>query len=167
MADGWARVLKWGDIDVGPMRWMLAGLALLFAGCLGSPASVFGAAANLDCSTNQAGVVSASSDVVFPATVPDDVKASFGPIPRVTVHAREGQRLQAVATWVPTTGDVGILYDGPRSNAVETDLSWTSYGEVSEGDYTLELQGTPMGFGVTYTLYLVATGCTPIVNGEA
>lgn len=148
------------------MRWLLplAALPFILAGCLGSPASVFDSHRGEDCSVNQAGLVAASADVVFPSEVPDDVKQQFGPVPRITVHAREGQTLHASASWAPVSGDVGVVFDGPSGHQVVTERTWSSFGEVSEGDYTLELEGTPMGFQVTYTLQLVATGCTPIVD---
>lgn len=105
--------------------------------------------------------MAASADLVFPADVPDEVKDPFGPTPRISVHAREGQLLHASAAWAPASGEVDVRFDGPGANEVETDLTWSSHGEVSEGDYTLELAGAPMAFEVTYTLTLVASGCTP------
>ena len=144
------------------MRWLAAAaLPLLFAGCLGSPGSFLDASAVVDCSSQHASVVSARTDVLLPADVPDEARSAFGPIPRITVHAREGQTLTATAVYVPTSGEVDVLYDGPHSNQATTDMTWQSSGEVSEGDYTLELEGAPMAYGVTYTLFLVASGCTP------
>jgi hypothetical protein len=58
-------------------------------------------------------------------------------------------------------GELEVLFDGPAGNAIVTDNSWTSSGEVPAGDYSLELAGSPMAYDVTYTLYLVASGCTP------
>jgi hypothetical protein len=149
------------------MRWSLPAAVLLaigpfaLAGCLGSPGGVF-AGVHEDCSTSESSLVAVSADVIFPGSVPEDVKAEFGTLPRITVHAREGQNVQAVAAWAPMSGLAEVAYDGPRQDRVETSNSWTSFGEVHEGNYTLELQGAPMAFEVVYSLYLSASGCTPI-----
>jgi hypothetical protein len=150
--------MRWPSL---PAAVLIAVAPFALAGCLGSPSGVF-AGVHEDCSTSEAALVGANTDVIFPGTVPDDVKGQFGNLPRITVHAREGQKVQAVATWMPLSGEAEVSYDGPRSAQVETGRTWTSFGEVSEGNYTLELQGTPMAFQVTYTLYLIASGCTPI-----
>jgi hypothetical protein len=142
------------------MRWMPAALVLLLPGCLGSPIDPF--AASVDCSVDRQVVVSASKDFLFPSSMPEEARESFGALAKVTVHAREGQKVQAIATRVAGAGGVEVDYDGPRGTAIETDNSWTSDGEVSQGDYTLELVGSPMAYEVTYTLYLTAYGCTPV-----
>ena len=142
------------------MRWLLAALALLAPGCIDPSVDAF-EIGRQDCSSSQQAVTSADTDVLLPSSVPDDVRESFGPLARITVHAREGQTLQAVATWVEVAGDVEVLFDGPGRNVVESDNGWVSTGVVGEGDYTLELAGSPMAYDVTYTLYLAAIGCTP------
>jgi ABC-type uncharacterized transport system auxiliary subunit len=144
------------------MRWVLAALLLLVPGCIsGSPAAnVFNI--GQDCSSNQQTVVATSGDVLLPATMPASMRESFGPRAVVSVTAREGQSLLAVATWAPSAGEVEVLFDGPGTNQATTDYAWTSQGEVEAGDYTLELVGDPMAFEVTYTLYISATGCTPV-----
>jgi hypothetical protein len=143
------------------MRWLvLAAFVVLTPGCLNaSSGGLFEAA--LDCSVDHQIVMAASKDLLMPADMPRDVRDSFGPPALVTVHAREGQTLQAVATWAAVGGEVAVQFDGPWDATVETDNTWTGGGEVSAGDYTLELTGSPMAFDVTYTLYLLASGCTP------
>lgn len=146
------------------MRWLLAPLVLTlsFAGCIGSsPASVFSHVGE-DCSIDQATVANAEAEVLMPDGTPEEVRQAMGSVARLTVHAREGQVVQAVATWSPIGGEVRALFDGPHSAEVATDRTYSAYGTVSEGDYTLELVGDPMAFGVTHTLYLVAMGCTPV-----
>lgn len=139
------------------MRWLLAAAVLLaLPGCLGPSMAL-----DLDCSTNQQTVVAASADLLVTADVPDSMRTSFAHIARISVEAREGQTLTAHATWAAAGGAVNLLYDGPTAAAVVTDRTWTSTGEVSAGTYTLELEGDPMAFEVTYTLHLVASGCTP------
>jgi hypothetical protein len=143
------------------MRWILACLGLLLLpGCFGSPLGAI--QASVDCSVDRQVIVSASKDFLFPSSMPQDARESFGTLAKLTVHAREGQKVQAVATWVASGGSVDVEYDGPRGTAIETDNSWTSDGEVGSGDYTLELVGSPMAFDITYTLYLTAYGCTPV-----
>ncbi|MHB1262211.1 MAG: hypothetical protein ACYC2H_10915 [Thermoplasmatota archaeon] len=146
------------------MRWLLAPLTLTlaFAGCIdASPASVFSHGRE-DCSIDQKAVANAESEVLMPDGTPEEVRQAMGSVARITVHAREGQIVQAVAAWSAVGGEVEALFDGPRSTEAATDRTYSSYGEVSEGNYTLELVGDPMAFGVTYTFYLVAVGCTPI-----
>lgn len=146
------------------MRWTpVAGLLLAAAlsGCIGSPSSdVFHV--GQDCSRDQQVVTTASADVLLPAALPTEVRESMGPRAFVTVTAREGQTLQAVAAWVPVAGQAEVQFDGPARNAVATDHSWSSSDVVPAGDYTLEIVGSPMAYDVTFTLYLVASGCTPI-----
>lgn len=146
------------------MRWMLAPLALTlaFAGCLdASPASVFSHGSQ-DCSMDQQVVANAEAEVLLPDGTPEEVRQAMGSVARVTVHAREGQTIQAVATWGAIGGEVTVLYDGPHSAEASTDQTYSAYGEVAEGNYTLELVGDPMAFEATYTLYLIAMGCTPV-----
>ncbi len=146
------------------MRWLLAPLVLTLAasGCIDSSASsVFFNAGGEDCSIDQATVANAEAEVLMPDGTPEEVRQAMGSTARVTVHAREGQIVQAVAAWGAVGGQVDALFDGPHSSEVATDRTYSSYGEVSEGNYTLELVGDPMAFGVRYTLYLVAVGCTP------
>ena len=144
------------------MRWLLAAVVLLLPGCIqaGSGANPFHIGE--DCSSTQQTIFSTGADVLMPATMPEAVRASFGPLAKASVTAREGQTLLAVASWVPTAGDVEVLFDGAGTNQATTENAWTSQGEVEAGEYTLELVGDPMAFEVTYTLYLSATGCTPI-----
>jgi hypothetical protein len=145
------------------MRWLPAvALLVLTPGCLQAASTsggLFGEA--LDCSTDQQVVVSARKDVLMPADMPRDVRDSFSEPALVTVHAREGQTLHAVATWAEAGGEVAVQFDGPWDASVQTDNTWSGSGEVSAGEYTLELTGSPMAFEVTYTLYLAAIGCTP------
>lgn len=145
------------------MRWLLAAavMSVAAAGCIGQPsANVFHIGE--DCSNSRQIVTSASADVLLPAAMPTDVRDSFGPRTSVTVTARDGQTVQAIATWLPVAGEVAVLFDGPNGNAIETDNSWHSSGVVDAGEYTFELAGDPMAFDVTYTMYLTAYGCTPI-----
>jgi hypothetical protein len=144
------------------MRWLPAvALLVLTPGCLEASSSggLFGE--QLDCSMDRQTVVGASKDFLMPADLPQDVRDSFGQDARVTVRARDGQTLQAVATWAEAGGDVAVQFDGPWDASVQTDNTWSGGGEVAAGEYTLELSGAPMAFDVTYTLYLTAYGCTP------
>lgn len=145
-----------------PMRSVVASLGLLalLSGCIASDGSSVLGGGVIDCSTSSEVQVASNADVLLPADVPDQAREPFGPIPRATVHAREGQKLDAVATWQAAGGEVGVLFDGPAGNVVTTDNTWTFSGMVPEGDYTLELEGDPFATQVTYTLYLVASGCT-------
>lgn len=145
------------------MRWLPAVALLLVAsaGCIGpSSGNVFHIGE--DCSSSRQIVTSASADVLLPATMPAEARDSFGPRASVTVTAREGQTVHAIATWVTVAGEVEVLFDGPTGTAIQTDNTWQSSGMVAAGDYTLELAGDPMAFDVTYTLYIVASGCTPV-----
>lgn len=145
------------------MRLLAAAAVLLFLpGCLGDPPGFF-ESSELDCSADQRIVQAASADVLMAEGVPTEVRDQFGEA-RVTVHARAGQTLTAIATWSQMTGDVDVAFDGPRGSETRVERTWaSSNGEVtSTGDYTLELVGDPMATQVTYALYLVANGCTPM-----
>ncbi|MFA5943132.1 MAG: hypothetical protein WC876_01560 [Candidatus Thermoplasmatota archaeon] len=144
------------------MRWLLALLAIAVSGCIDSSGGVF--QVGLDCSSNQAVVVAAQADLLMSASVPDEVREPFGPIARITVPARAGQTLTAVATWAAAGGDINARYDGPTASEVETGQTWSSTGGrvQTTGNYTLELEGAPIAAQVTYTLSLIASGCTPL-----
>jgi hypothetical protein len=52
--------------------------------------------------------------------------------------------------------------DSERRAAVQTDHSWSARNvAVPEGNYSVELVGDPLAFGVGYVLFLDAEGCTP------
>jgi hypothetical protein len=134
-------------------------LLLAFAGCVGSPASVLDGR-QLDCTSNHQTVASTETDVLMPGTMPESMREAMGPRAKVSVAAREGQTLLAVATWTSAAGGVEVRFDGSGMDQSSTDQAWTSQGAVHAGNYTLELVGDPMAFEVVYTLYISASGCT-------
>jgi len=131
-------------------------LLALVAGCT----APFDPHAGEDCSGVEQSHMGMTAMALLPADVPDDARAE--PRARLTVHARAGQTLQGQVVWSVTQGQATVLFDGPASTAVQTDHAWTAWNvTVPEGDYTLELAGKPMAAGVTYSMFLMATGCTP------
>lgn len=140
---------------LAPASLILA--ASLLSGCLSD--SPLGHV-ELDCSEDSQITVGASREMLVPASTPDQARLVGGPA-RATVTAREGQTLYAQVTYSMVSGEVNVLFDAPHENQATTDRTWNSQGEVSAGDYTLELEGAPFAFEVTYTMVLIATGCTP------
>lgn len=132
---------------------LLAPLAfLLLSGCLDTQFRI-----GMDCTADHQQRLNSDVNVLMPAAVHDDSGAN-----RLTVHVRAGQTLNGAAAWQSTGGKVGVAFDGPASMVVKTDNSWTANNvTVPEGDYSLELVGDPLAFGVGYVLFLTAAGCTP------
>lgn len=140
----------------------LAALAVLLcaggAGCIEASSS----ASDRDCTSANHSIVAARSDLLLPAAATDASGNPFGGEARVTVLARAGQTLTAVATWQVQGGEAQVVFDGPDGDEVRTGGTWTHQSEASsDGRYTLQLEGAPLAMGVAYTLYLDASGCTP------
>lgn len=139
------------------LRWLVLAAIPLFAGCLDDPR--FGPVA-MDCSDDSQVIVGAHREILYPSSAPDEVRVTNSRAV-ATVTARDGQTLVAQVTYSVAYGEVNVLLDAPHENQAQTQGTWSSQGEVSAGDYTLELEGSPFAFEVQYTIVLVAYGCTP------
>lgn len=131
---------------------LLAMSALALSGCV---ADAGDAAWARDCSTQTGDAFARTADVLLP-------KEAQSERPRVSVEAREGQTLVANAVWRSTVGQAQVVFDGPSQHLVQVGSTFSSVtNSVPAGTYTLSLEGAPVAQGVSYTLHLVATGCTP------
>jgi hypothetical protein len=134
------------------MALLLAASALALSGCV---ADAGGQAWGRDCSTQTGQAVARTADVLLPKEAPSER-------PTVRVEAREGQTLVANAVWRSTAGQAQAVFDGPSQHLVQVGSTFSSVtSSVPAGAYTLSLEGSPLAQGVSYTLQLVATGCTP------
>jgi hypothetical protein len=142
------------------MRGILAVAACLsivaLSGCVAEATGI-----GQDCTSSITQVVAQSKSVLLPAAATDG--PPYSDATKIVVHARQGQNLQAVAMWTQDAGTAQVVFDGPAGHTTSVRTLWMSTAVgVPAGDYTLELEGTPVAFGVVYTMQLMAYGCTPV-----
>jgi phage baseplate assembly protein gpV len=141
------------------MRWLLAVVAVSFlalSGCV----SVDGSSA-LDCTSSSSQAVGVQRSMLLPeepAETPYDEDGNT-----ITVQAREGQDIVAVAIWKVSAGQAQVKFDGPSTHLVSTQDTWTmTTYDVPAGEYSLTMVGSPFAVDVGYTLQIIASGCTPV-----
>ena len=127
--------------------------ALALSGCVADATD--GASSSRDCSAATDEAVARTADVLLPADVPSER-------PHVSVHARAGQTVTAAAVWRADAGEAKADFNGPSQHEVQAGTTWSATTpNAPEGDYALSLAGAPFAMGLSYTLVLVANGCTP------
>lgn len=140
---------------------LLACAALLLPGCLGEVDLGDGLGRDLDCSVDTDTIAGQQSELLVPPETPSQVPDQN---PTVAVTARQGQTVTAQAVFQVTAGASQVVYVGPPGQVTTqaAGITWSSIAtDVPAGNVTLTLAGDPFAFGVTYTLTLTASGCTP------
>lgn len=140
------------------MRWLApaaAFLVLVLSGCISGSSSY-----SQDCSSSTNQVVSVQRSLLLPEEPTDTPYEEGGN--RISIVAREGQDIVAVAIWNVAAGAAQVNFDGPSHHQASTQKTWTmtTYG-VPAGEYSLEMVGAPFAFEAIYTMQIVASGCTP------
>lgn len=143
------------------MRWiaLLVVLAGATAGCVDGN---FALDDDFQCPGTEPAVDTASGqyDLLMPSNLTTASQGTIGQRLRVEVDALEGQSLIATASYVPSMGDVRVLFDAPVEGIESrTSNTYTWVGDVPAGHYTLEIEGAPIAYQVTASLSLIATGC--------
>lgn len=139
------------------MRWVLAAAVVSLLGLSGCISGVDGS--SLDCSSSSNAVDNVYRSMLLPEEPTDTPYDDDGNT--ITVQAREGQDILAIAVWKVAAGQAQVNFDGPRAHLVSTQNSWTmtSY-DVPAGQYSLTMVGAPFAFDVGYSLQIWAVGCT-------
>lgn len=129
--------------------------AFALSGCVAEATDGAFSSRGRDCTSATDQAVARTVDVLLPADVPSER-------PHVSVHARAGQTVTAAAVWRADVGEAKVGFDGPSQHEAQVGTTWSSTtSSAPEGEYTLSLAGAPLAMGLSYTLVLVATGCTP------
>jgi hypothetical protein len=140
------------------MRWSApaaAFMVLILSGCVSG-----NLASSQDCSSSTNQVAAVQRSLLLPEEPPGSPYQEDGN--RISVAARAGQDLVAVATWHAAAGAAQVNFDGPSTHQVSTQKSWTmTTYDVPAGEYSLEMVGAPFAFDAVYTMQIVASGCTP------
>ena len=139
------------------MRWVLAAAAVSLLGLSGC-VSIDGAS-DLDCSSASNGAENVYRSMLLPQEPMDTPYDDDGNT--ISVQAREGQDILAIAVWKVAAGQAQVNFVGPTAHLVSTENSWTmTTYNVPAGEYSLTMVGAPFAADVGYSLMIWATGCT-------